>query len=109
MGVTKWHLFFDLNNFYLVKLVSILTSANKAVIPTLLNKSCSNKKINATLLSILILKVLETKFQGIYYFSCFMYGYTERPILALGSALEAGAGLNWVDFNFVMPQLAPIR
>ena len=77
--------------------------------PALLNKSCSNKKINATLLSILILKVLETKFQGIYYFSCFMYGYTERPILALCLAGEAGAGLIWVEFNLVMSQQAPIR
>ena len=23
MGITKWHLFFDLSNFYLVKLVSL--------------------------------------------------------------------------------------
>ena len=35
--------------------------------------------------------------------------YTERPILALGLAGEAGAGLIWVDFNLVMPQQAPIR
>ena len=30
--------------------VGFTTSATKAVIPTLLNKSCSNQKINATLL-----------------------------------------------------------
>ena len=35
--------------------------------------------------------------------------YTERPISALGLAGEAGAGLIWVDFNFVMSQQAPIR
>ena len=35
--------------------------------------------------------------------------YTERPILALGLAGEAGAGLIWVDFNLVMPQETPIR
>ena len=35
--------------------------------------------------------------------------YTERPISALGLAREAGAGLIWVDFNFVMSQEAPIR
>ena len=35
--------------------------------------------------------------------------YTERPILALGSAWEARAGLIWVDFNFLMSQQAPIR
>ena len=34
--------------------------------------------------------------------------YTERPILALGLAGEAGAGLIWADFNFVMTQQAPI-
>ena len=33
--------------------------------------------------------------------------YTERPILALGSAWEAGAGLIWVDFNFVVSLQAP--
>ena len=35
--------------------------------------------------------------------------YTERPISALSLAGEAGAGLIWVDFNFVMSQQAPIR
>ena len=35
--------------------------------------------------------------------------YTERPILALGLAGEAGAGLTWVDFNLGMPQETPIR
>ena len=30
-------------------------------------------------------------------------------ILALGLAREAGAGLIWVDFNFLMSQEAPIR
>ena len=35
--------------------------------------------------------------------------YTERPISALGLAGEAGAGLIWVEFNFVMSQQAPIR
>ena len=38
-----------------------------------------------------------------------MYGYTERPILALGSAWEASEGLIWVDFNLVMSQQTPIR
>ena len=35
--------------------------------------------------------------------------YSERPILALSLTGEAGAGLIWVDFNFVMSQQAPIR
>ena len=35
--------------------------------------------------------------------------YTERPILALGLAGEADAGLTWVDFNLMMPQETPIR
>ena len=35
--------------------------------------------------------------------------YTERPISALGSAWEAGAGLIRVDFNLVMSQQTPIR
>ena len=35
--------------------------------------------------------------------------YTERPISALSLTGEAGAGLIWVDFNFVMSQQAPIR
>ena len=30
-------------------------------------------------------------------------------IMALSSTGEAGAGLIWVDFNFVMSQQAPIR
>ena len=34
--------------------------------------------------------------------------YTERPILALSSAWEAG-GLIWVDFNLIMSQQAPMR
>ena len=34
---------------------------------------------------------------------------TEMPISALTLTGEAGAGLIWVDFNFVMSQEAPIR
>ena len=46
IGIKKWHLFFHLSNFYL----GVTALVADVVKPTLLNKSCSNQKINATLL-----------------------------------------------------------
>ena len=48
MGITKWHLFFIRGTLFIE--VGFTALVVEAVKPTLLNKRCSNQKINATLL-----------------------------------------------------------